>query len=170
MAVGDRIWQRQAFVDLFASKHNDQLLAASVSSNERLERVVAEVYVNVVSQDSAVLSTWLTYGVLVVAHWQPSETGTPVDPGDIGDADLSQLDVLTSQYARMGPAETFTNWHHVPANEDTIALDTNVTRRPPPGGTGFVWLMWGLPTFTGAGVEVGAAKALVWTLTTQVAP
>lgn len=168
MALGDLIWQRQALIEDTVGAHHDEVAIASVSSNERLERVTVAFYANVVSGDSAVLQTWLDRGVLVVVQWTDASMGTPPTPDDIGETDLSTIDILADAYVRMGEAETFTNWHHVP-KAGVVEVDAVVRRTPPSGGSGLVWVTWGLADFAGAGVEVGYHKIYSRVLVSTVA-
>jgi hypothetical protein len=167
MALGDLTWQRQALIEDTSGAHHDEVAIASVSSNERLEFVRVSFYCNVVSSDSAVLQTWLDRGVLVVVQWTTATMGTPPTPDDIGETDLDTIDVLTSAYVRMGEAETFTNWHHVP-KAGTVTIEAQERRLPPTGGSGLLWVTWGLADFAGAGVEVGFHKIYAETLVAEV--
>lgn len=157
MALGDRVWQRNALINDTTGRSHAELTIASVAANERLERVTVDFYVNVVSGDSAVLGTWLDRGVLVVAQWTFAAFGTPPTPVNIGTATLSNVDMLVDGYCRIGEAETFTNYHHAP-KAGVLSLDAPVRRTPPAGGSGRVWLTWGLAAFAGAGVAVGFDK------------
>lgn len=168
MALGDLVWQRNALINDTTGRSHAELTIASVAATERLERVELDFYCNVVSGDSAVLQTWLDRGVLVVAQWTFAAFGTPPTPTQIGAATLSNVDVLCDTYVRMGEAETFTNWHHVP-KAGSVHIEATVRRTPPAGGSGRVWLTWGLASFTGAGVAVGFDKVYSRVLVSTVA-
>lgn len=157
MALGDLVWQRNALINDTTGRSHAELTIASVAANERLERVTVDFYCNVVSGSSAVLQTWLDRGVLVIAQWTQAAFGTPPTPVQVGTANLSLADVLADGYVRMGEAETFTDWHHVP-KAGVLTIDAVVRRQPPAGGSGRVWLTWGLAAFAGAGVAVGFDK------------
>lgn len=168
VAIGDQHWETLAIRSTFG-QHNAQYAAATVDDHQRVERVVSFMYINVVTTVTDVVGTWLDRGVLTLIQWTDAVPGPPPDPGDLGDAFLSDLDIMDTAFNRLGPNNIFTNFWPVPADRVPSALDTRVRRRPPPGGQGTVWFTWGLPNFTGAGVEVGFDKIIIRTLITEVA-
>lgn len=154
--AGSPLWLRGTSISE-SGQHHDEIPLTSVSSGERLDRIIVDFRVQIVSTDSAVLGTWEDRGVLVVLQWV--EGAFPVDaPGDIGEANLDSVDVLTSAYGRIAQSQVFTNRYVCPAYGEEIHLDTPVHRVPDGDNVGFVYLTWGLADFAGAGVEVGFAK------------
>jgi len=138
--------------------HHDEVPLTSVSSGERVDRVIVDWHINLVTTESAVLQTWLDRGILVVVQWV--EGAFPVDPpGDIGEANLDAIDVLYSSFERIEASTIFTGWEAAPAGGSSVRLDTPVHRKPDGDNVGFVYLTWGLADFSGAGVEVGFAKS-----------
>lgn len=158
-------WERLTLINNTSSRHSAELALATLDDNQRLERVVIEMYINVVTGSSAVIQTWLGQGILTVAQW--TEGDPPPTPDDIGVTFLNDIDVLSSRLDTMAASDIFVGWQRVPDPGNHIELDTDVRRRPPTGQQGTVWLTWGLAAFGGAGVEVGFDKVfsrvLIWT-------
>jgi len=157
--------ERLALINNTSSRHSAELPLATLDDNQRLERVLIDMYLNIVTGSSAVIQTWLGQGVLAVAQW--TEGDPPPTPDDIGVSFLNDLDVLHSSLHTIQASDIFVGWQHAPGHEGTITVDTDVRRRPDTGLQGTVWLTWGLADFGGAGVEVGFDKVfsrvLIWT-------
>ena len=165
MAGGDYIWQ-DGFLRATAGGHHDEVPLGSVSSNERLERVILYANINVVTGDSAVRQTWLDYGVLSLI--QVTAGSPPPIPEDVGVENFNLRDIYDSSYWRMYANTEFANWSTIPENAPHIKHDRNTLRRPTTDPM-IVWWCWGLPGFTGAGVEVGYMKVWWRVLVQQVA-
>lgn len=168
MALGDLVWQRNALIDNSGGASHEELLIASVAATERLERVQLSFYVNTITTDSDVILTWLAQGVLVTVQWTQASFGTPGTPEQVGTSDLSLDDILVDSYARLGPAEIFTDLRASP-DRGVVHLDAVVRRTPPSGGSGRVWCCWGLADFSGAGVAVGFRKVYSRVLVSTIA-
>lgn len=151
------LWLRSTQISE-SGAHHDEVPLTSVSGGERVDRVIVDWHINIVTTESAVLQTWLDRGILVVVQWV--EGTFPVDPpGDIGEANLDAVDMLYSTYERIEASTIFTGWSAAPVGQSSVRLDTPVHRKPDEGNVGFVYLTWGLADFAGAGVEVGFAKS-----------
>lgn len=151
-------WQRQVRNETVVGASHEEIALATVLDGERLERVRLDFELIVATTDSDILFAWLLAPPIVVVQWT---TGSPPStPTNIGGADLDAIDVLLAAKTRMGGVEVFNNILHVPARGDAVRLDTHVTRVPPEGFAGTVWLTWGLGGFTGAGVAVGFSRIL----------
>ena len=168
MAVGDTLWQRLAQIDNSGGASHEELLIASVAATERLEEVHVSFYVNTITTDSDVILTWLAQGVLVTVQWTQASFGTPGTPEQVGTSDLSLDDILLDSYARLGPAEIFTDLRASP-DRGVVHLSGLVRRTPPAGGSGRLWLCWGLADFSGAGVAVGFRKCYSRVRTSTIA-
>lgn len=165
MAVGDYIWQ-DGFSRATSGGHHEELPLGSVSTNERLERVILYWYINLVSPSSAVLSTWLDYGVQSLI--QVTAGSPPPIPEDVGQENYNLRDIVDSSYSRVGFSDVFNDWYSVPTQAPAGHHDVSITRRNPDDPM-IVWWCWGLPSFTGAGVEIGFWKAWWRVLVKQVA-
>lgn len=168
MALGDLVWQRNALIDNAGGASHEEIVLASVAATERLERVQLSFYLNTITTVSDVILTWAAQGVLITVQWTQAAFGTPPTPEQVGTANLSLADILTDSYARIGPAEIFTDLRAVP-DRGVVHLDATVRRQPPAGGSGRVWLCWGLAAFSGAGVAVGFRKVYSRVLVSTVA-
>lgn len=168
MALGDQLWQRNALIDNSGGASHEEIVLASVAATERLERVIISFYVNTITTDSDVILTWLAQGVLVTVQWTQAAFGDPPTPTQVGTADLDTADILVDGYARLGPAEIFTDLRASP-DRGVLDLDVLVRRQPPNPGSGRVWLCWGLADFSGAGVAVGFRKVYSRVLVSTVA-
>lgn len=124
----------------------------SVSSNERLIRTYVNWYIDCRSQDSAILGTWLTYGVVSLLQWTEGEF--PVTPQPIAAGDYDSRDILHSRMAGIGWGGMFNNAYRVPGGSDIVEQDARVARDPGENA-GIVWWVWGLGSFSGAGVNIG---------------
>lgn len=149
-------WLSGSIAEQFTGRHEHVVPLTSVSSDEVLKRVILYWYINIQSQDSAVLATWTSYGVLSLIQW--TEGDPPATPEEIGDGDYDARDIVDSELVTAGWGGVFSNQYRAPEQGWIGHLDTNVQRKPAPDA-GIVWWCWGLPTFTGAGVEVGYEKA-----------
>lgn len=151
------LWLRSVQISE-SGAHHDEIPLTSVSSGERVDRVILDWHVNIVTGSSAVIQTWLDRGILVAIQWVEGEF--PVDPpGDIGEANLDSLDIMASDFVRVEANSVFVNWYSAPAAKASVRLDTPVHRKPDGDNVGFVYLTWGLADFAGAGVEVGFGKS-----------
>lgn len=168
MALGDLVWQRNVLINNAGGTSHEELVIASVAATERLERVQLSFYVNTITTDSDVILTWLAQGVLVTVQWTQAAFGTPPTPEQVGTSNLSLDDILADSYARLGPAEIFTDLRAVP-DRGVVHLDVLVRRQPPAGGSGRVWCCWGLADFAGAGVAVGFSKVYSRVLVSTIA-
>jgi len=157
VALGDLVWQRNVLIADPGGTSHEELVIASVAATERLERVILDFYINTQTSDSDVTLSWLRQGVLVTVQWTEAAMGTPGTPEQVGTSDLSLDDILVDGYARLGPAEIFTDIRAVP-DRGVVHLEAVVRRQPPAGGSGRVWCCWGLGDFSGAGVAVGFSK------------
>jgi len=170
MAVGDRRWVRSIFASNAVPASGRVNQVASVSANERVERVLLDFHIAAQSSTSADLLRWVQQGVVVLVEWTTTAGGTPPTPVIPRSVDLSTKDVLASAYSRMGPVETFTDVHVVPAYGDAIRLDARVQRRPTTGGNGSLWVTWALAGVSGTLPEIGFEHFFVRVLIEQVAP
>lgn len=168
MALGDTLWQRNALIDNAGGASHEEITLASVAATERLEEVRVSFYLNTITTVSDVILTWLAQGVLITVQWTQASFGTPPTPEQVGTADLDAADILVDSYARLGPAEIFTDLRAVP-DRGVVHLDALVRRTPPAGGSGRVWLCWGLADFAGAGVAVGFRKVYSRVRTSTIA-
>lgn len=157
MALGDTVWQRNALIDNAGGASHEEIILASVPATERLEEVRISFYLNTITTVSDVILTWLAQGVLITAQWTSAAFGDPPTPTQVGTADLDTADILLDSYARLGPAEIFTDLRASP-DRGVVHIEGLVRRTPPAGGSGRVWLCWGLADFSGAGVAVGFRK------------
>lgn len=165
MAVGDYIWQ-DGFLRATSGGHHDEVPLGSVSTNERLERVILYANINVVTGDSAVRQTWLDYGVLSLI--QATAGSPPPIPEEVGFENFQLRDIVDSSYWRMYANTEFTNWSTIPEQAPHIHHDVSIKRRNALDPQ-IIWWLWGLPGFTGAGVEVGYMKVWWRLLVQQVA-
>lgn len=168
MALGDTLWQRNALIDNAGGASHEEITLASVAATERLEEVRVSFYLNTITTASDVILTWLAQGVLITVQWTQASFGTPPTPTQVGTADLDTADILVDSYARLGPAEIFTDLRASP-DRGVVHLDALVRRTPPAGGSGRVWLCWGLADFAGAGVAVGFRKVYSRVRTSTIA-
>ena len=168
MALGDLVWQRNALISDPGGASHEEIVIASVAATERLERVQLSFYVLTQSSDSDVTLSWMRQGVLVTVQWTEAAFGTPPTPQQVGTSNLSLDDILADSYARLGPAEIFTDIRAVP-DRGVVHLDVLVRRQPPSGGSGRVWCCWGLADFAGAGVAVGFSKVYSRVLVSTIA-
>lgn len=165
MAVGDYIWQ-DGYARSTAGQHHEELAIGSVSTNERLERVIVYWYINLVSPGSAVLGTWLDYGVQSLI--QVTAGSPPPIPDQVGLEAYNLRDIVDSSFSRVGWSDVFTNYYVAPSNAPHGHHDVSIKRRPTTDPM-IVWWLWGLPSFTGAGVEIGYYKVWWRVLVQQVA-
>lgn len=165
MAVGDYTWQ-SGFAKSSSGGHHEELAIASISTNERLERVITYWYVNLLGPDSAVLGTWLDYGILSLV--QVTAGSPPPIPDQVGFEAYHLRDIVDSTYTRVGFSDVFNNYYTAPAQSPVVHSDVSITRRPVDDPM-IVWWLYGLPGFTGAGIEVGYWKLWWRVLVKQVA-
>lgn len=164
MAIGDYLWQ-DGYGRATSGAHHEEVPIGSVSTNERLERVIVYWYVNLLAPTSAVLGTWLDYGVQSLI--QVTAGSPPPIPADVGQEDYHLRDIVDSSYSRVGFSDVFTNWYTAPAYSPYGKHDVSIQRRNAEEPM-IVWWLWGLPSFTGAGVEIGYWKAWWRVLVKQV--
>lgn len=124
----------------------------SVNANERLRRVVLNWYIDCRSQDSAILGTWLTYGVVSLLQWTSSQE--PPIPEPISAGNYDERDILHSRMAGIGWGGMFNNAYRVPDGSGIVEQDVE-TSRGDGVDPGIVWWVWGLGSFAGAGVGIG---------------
>lgn len=169
MAVGDHSWIRQVWASNVAGASGAVHQIATVAPNMRLERVLLDFHLAVNSGLSSELLVWVQQGVVINVEWTDAAGGVPPTPSIPRAFDLSSKDILASAYSRMGPAETFTDVHMVPAYDDAVRLDTQVRRRPQSGHTASIWVTWALGAIAGTLPAVGYPKFYARALLTQVA-
>ncbi len=128
----------------------------SVSSNERLRRAMITWYLDCRTQDSAILGTWLSYGVVSLLEWTTGPV--PPTPEPIGAGNYDNRDILHSTMAGLGWGGVFNNAYRVPEGGRVIEQDVE-TSRGDGENPGVVWWNWGLGSFTGAGVGVAFHRA-----------
>lgn len=170
MAVGDYSWNRQVIAQNSVPANRGVHLIGGAAANERVERVILDFHIAAQSSTSADLLVWVQQGIVVLIEWTTASGGAPPTPTAPTQADLSGRDVLASAYSRMGPVETFTDVHMVPAYGDAVRLDARVTRRPTTGGNGSVWCTWALGAIGGTPPAIGFEHLFSRVLTQQVAP
>lgn len=150
-------WLSGHNTETFVPSSGEPVALTSVSSNERLRRVVCNWYIDCRSQDSAILSTWLTYGVVSLLEWTSGPV--PPTPEPIGQGNFDSRDILHSRMAGIGWGGMFNNAYRVPEGGRVIEQDVE-TSRGDGLDPGIVWWNWGLGSFTGAGVGIGYYR--VW--------
>ena len=169
MAVGDYSWNRQVVTQNAVPANRGVHLIGGAAANERVERVIVDFHIAAQSSTSSQLLTWVQQGIVLIVEWTTAAGGAPPTPTAPTQADLSDRDILASAYSRMGPVETFTDVHMVPAYGDAIRLDAQVLRRPTTGGNGSLWLGWALGAIGGTPPAIGFEHFFSRVLTQQVA-
>lgn len=150
------VWLSGAITENTTGRSHNEIPLTSVSSNEVLKRAVIYWYINIQTQDSAVLATWTGYGVLSLLQFTKGDP--PPTPAQVGGGVFDDRDILDSQLHVPRWGGVFNNQYQCPGEGQVGHMDTPVQRRPAPDA-GIVWWVWGLPNFAGAGVAVGYPKA-----------
>lgn len=170
MAVGDQDWTRLTRIQPSPGLTGEFNLIAGLLSNQRLDRFILDIVVNIQFASSAELQPWHDRGIVVLVEYTESpDLGAPPTPTIPVPNTFSSRDVLASGYMRIGGPDVFNNVCSAPANENTLHMDARATRRPPPGGRGSVWVTWS----HAAGVTpaaIGFGKIMSRALVSQVAP
>lgn len=146
-------WQSNFQVYSTAGAHHEETPIGFCEPDEELRRVILYWKVWINNPTSNVLSTWLSWGVLSLLQWT---SGAPLPiPDDVGDGDFDNRDILDTMWTVPVRSNLFTGLNEVPGGEGIVGHHDVTPRRTAPVTGGAVWWCWGLPLFTGGGVEVG---------------
>ncbi len=136
-----------------AGQHHDEIALAFTEPGQRIRRVILYWKVWVDQPASEVLSTWLSWGVLSVIQWT---FGAPLPiPDDVGQGDYDNRDLLDTQWTSLGASGVFNLLYSFPGGGGAVGHHDITPNRSADVTGGAVWWCWGLPLFTGAGIEVG---------------
>lgn len=169
MAVGDQTWTRLTRIQPSPGLIGEFNPVVGLLDNQRVDRFILDIVVNVQFASSAELTVWHDRGIVVLVEWTESpDSGAPPTPTIPIPNTFSSRDVLASGYLRLGGPDVFNNVASAPANENTLHLDARTSRRPPAGGRGTVWVTWSCAAGSSP-AAIGFGKIMSRALVTQVA-
>lgn len=141
-----KLWLSGHVPGFAPTRSHDEVPLTSVSSNERLRRVILYAYVNCFAPSSAEEFTLINNGLLSLIQWTSGPI--PPTPDPVTDGVFNNRDILHSQMHQLGPSSVRTDMNTFPAPPGLIEVDITPLRGDGID-PGIVWWVWGIPQWTG---------------------
>lgn len=138
-------------------RSHDEVPLTSISSNERLRRVIVYAYTMWNFPTGTDQFNAMNTGLVSLIEW--TSAPFPPAPEPVTSGNFNDRDILDSQFHQMGPNNVFAGENMIPSAPGMIIHDTAM-QRGDGVDPGIVWWVWGLPNISGT--DLPYARAMLW--------